>query len=428
MKRTLKAVLLAVVLILGWATSNFFATTEGWLLTPLASSDSSTEFYNALEARAQSDFTGNLVYAIYKEGALATTQAFSKGRPVNQDTVFGVSSLSKWVTAVGVYVLVEQGKLDLDAPVSRYLKRWQLPESDFNNEHVTLRKLLSHTAGITDGLGHNGFQPGEPVQDLVSHLTSAQDADEGKSGKVQVGIQPGQEWMYSGGSYNLIQLIIEDTTGLGFAKFMQQAVFEPLGMVKSGYQVDREADDTAQYFAENMELLVYPNYTSLAATGLYTTLNDFSRFVTSQIDSKTTSADLPRLLSDKSLIDMRQAIAKVDGLEIWGAGPMLYAPTNTGEYIIGHGGQSPFLNSSARLDPTTGNAFIAFQTGNKNALASDLGTHWTTWLTGKPDIFILRNTLPLMIERIFLGSVFIVGITLAWLVFQFVKIRKTRRM
>lgn len=214
-------------------------------------------------------------------------------------------------------------------------------------------------------------------------------------------MKPGQEWMYSGVSYNLIQLIIEDTTGLGFAKYMQQAVFEPLGMLKSGYQVDREADDTAQYFGENMELLVYPNYTSLAATGLYTTLNDLSRFVKSQIESNITSADLPRLLSDQSLFDMRQAIAKVDGLDIWGAGSMLYALTNKGEYIIGHGGQSPFLNSSARLDPTSGNAFIAFQTGYKNALASDLGTHWTTWLTGKPDIFILRNTLPVMIERIF---------------------------
>ena len=67
--------------------------------------------------------------------------------------------------------LVEAGKLDLDAPVSTYLTRWSLPTSEFDNSGVTVRRLLSHTAGLTDGLGYGGFAPGQLVQPIEASLT-----------------------------------------------------------------------------------------------------------------------------------------------------------------------------------------------------------------------------------------------------------------
>ena len=75
--------------------------------------------------------------------------------------------------------LVDNGQLDLDAPVSNYLTRWQLPPSPFNNQEVTVRRLLSHTAGLTDGLGYSGFEEGHPLQSLEQSLTKAADADSG---------------------------------------------------------------------------------------------------------------------------------------------------------------------------------------------------------------------------------------------------------
>jgi CubicO group peptidase (beta-lactamase class C family) len=65
--------------------------------------------------------------------------------------------------------LVEAGKLELDAPVSTYLRRWKLPESDFDNDGVTVRRLLSHTAGLTDGLGYGGFNRASPCNGLRIH-------------------------------------------------------------------------------------------------------------------------------------------------------------------------------------------------------------------------------------------------------------------
>ena len=72
----------------------------------------------------------------------------ARGAAVTPDTVFRVGSISKSVTAWGVLRLVQQGKLDLDAPVERYLTRWHLPRSPFDADGVTIGRLLSHSAGL----------------------------------------------------------------------------------------------------------------------------------------------------------------------------------------------------------------------------------------------------------------------------------------
>ena len=107
--------------------------------------------------------------------------------------------MSKWVTAWGVLTLVEAGKLDLDKPVSTYLTRWKLPPGAFPNDGVTVRRLLSHMAGLTDGLGYAGFKPGVPLQRLEDSLTRAADASPGADGAVRrldrrlLGAQPAVE-------------------------------------------------------------------------------------------------------------------------------------------------------------------------------------------------------------------------------------------
>jgi CubicO group peptidase (beta-lactamase class C family) len=97
-----------------------------------------------------------IAVGLIRNGETVFTRGFGFGdiesrAPVTSGTVFNIGSASKSVTAWGVMHLVEQGKIDLDAPVSRYLTRWQLPESDFEHDGVTVRRLLSHTAGLSPG-------------------------------------------------------------------------------------------------------------------------------------------------------------------------------------------------------------------------------------------------------------------------------------
>jgi CubicO group peptidase (beta-lactamase class C family) len=417
MKKIVLSVLVVIILSGMWGGLRFFALMEGWLLEPWAETENTVAFAKYLKSEVNDNFRGNAAYALIERGEIVDTHFVSTGKPVDEQSVFGVASVSKWVTAMAVMRLVEQGVLDLDTPVSQYLKRWQLPQSKFDNEQVTLRLLLSHTAGIEDGLGHDGFAPGKPIQPLTEHLTKAADADPGVSGRVVVTQPPGESWDYSGGSYNLIQLIIEDVTQTGFQEAMHGLLFEPLGLKNTYFQVDRNDPLLTEYYGEGQQVREYPNYTSLAATGLYTNLTDMHKLMTANVVLQFSDIRTTPLLSKNSLMQMQQPEAFVSGQAIWGAGVMLFAPSDTG-FIIGHGGKSPYLNSTVRFDPETGDGFIMFQTGNEEAFASDMATQWTLWQTGKPDIYLVTNRIGGVIQDIILGTLFIVIAVIAYWVWR----------
>ena len=166
---------------------------------------------------------------------MLNTKNFVGWKASQQNIRFSSRIIQQVDLELGIMKLVEDGKLDLDAPVSKYLTRWQLPPSEFNNEAVTVRRLLSHTAGLTDGLGYSGFETGTAVQSIEQSLTKASDSDEGSTGAVYVGIEPGSEFKYSGGSYTLLQLLVEEVSDHSFASFMKESIFEPLGMIHSTF-------------------------------------------------------------------------------------------------------------------------------------------------------------------------------------------------
>jgi CubicO group peptidase (beta-lactamase class C family) len=351
---TLSAIAICVVI-------NIVSTKQGWFTQAMAPKGNSTLFMSSAVESIKEKSNGNVMLMLVEKGLVFDKFSSSKGITVNSETIFGVSSISKWVAAVGVMKLVQAGKLDLDVPVSKYLTRWQLPASEFDNDGVTIRRLLSHTAGITDGLGHNGFDTKEQVQPLTEHLTQALDIDDGTSGKVLV------------------------------------------GMKNTGYEHD-EVSSLAQYFDIDGNLSNYPYYTSLAATGLYTNADDLLKFVKlhTQVDDQKPS----QILSKKTLRMMREPEAKMMGLDLWGLGPIIFTNNNNGDYIFGHGGLSPGLNATVRVNPDTGNAIIMLTTGNR-ALATDTATQWTLWETGNPDIIMLKNMIPRMIKKMLIACIVI---------------------
>src|SRR5262249_16191460 len=127
----------------------------------------------------------------------------------------------------------EEGKLALDAPVAP--RRWQLPPSDFDARKVTLRRLLSHTAGLSLH-GYPGFWPPASVPTLEASLGG----DTNGAGDVGIELEPGTKWQYSGGGYTLAQLLVEEASAQGFAAYMQANVVLPLGMTHSAYGWTKE--------------------------------------------------------------------------------------------------------------------------------------------------------------------------------------------
>ena len=417
MKAVLRMGLATIGLLLVWVALVFFSTSEGWLKQPLAPRGDSAAFMIAASRTLDSGQAGNAVMAVIQDGAVHGVHAASLGAAVNADTVFQTASLSKWVTAWGVMALVEQGKLDLDAPVSRYLKRWTLPPSAFDNSKVTARRLLSHTAGLTDGLGYAGFAPGTPVQSLEASLTQVADASPGASGKVQVGIEPGTTWRYSGGGYAVLQLLIEDLSGEPFEAFMQRAVFQPLGMVHSTFDWSPAKGTTlATFYGKDAQPATHFRFSAVAASSLYTSVSDLTRFLQAHLPGKQGEPVGRGVLAQATLAQMWQPTGSLYGQPIWGLGTMLYADNRAGGFVVGHDGNNePAINTAVRLNPATGNGIVILETG-KPLLATRLANEWVFWEADRVDFLAFKLAMPGMLRWIGWGCLAIVVLvpTVAW--------------
>ena len=178
--------------------------------------------------------------AIVRDGRPAWSKGYGqaskeRGGAVTPDTVFQVGSISKSVTAWGVMRLVQQGKLDLHAPVEWYLTRWHLPRSPYDADGVTIERLLSHTAGLNS----QDYSPiaVRPLPSLEASLAGDSGGVNARSGSddVRITIEPGRQHNYSNGGYTLLQLVIEEVTGRSFASYMQHVVLDPLRMTHSTF-------------------------------------------------------------------------------------------------------------------------------------------------------------------------------------------------
>lgn len=397
-----------------WATLVFLGTANGWWREPLAPPGDAAGFAAAVAARLQSESVGNAAFRMLSGGKVAAEHYHSIGEPVTADTRFQMASVSKWLTAWGVLRLVQAGRVDLDAPVDDYLTRWQLPEGEFDNREVTARRLLSHTAGLTDGLGYDGFLPGTPVPSLEASLSRAADAMPGADGRTRVGMEPGSGWLYSGGGFALLALLIEEVSGRPFASYMQAEVLDPLGMRRSTFDLTRadprtEAGprDVATAYDTDGTPVPYRRFAAPSAAGLYSSAADLTRFLQAQLPGPSGEPPGRGVLAGDTLMRMFEPHASARGTDIWGLGVMLYAPNGAGGHVIGHEGRNvPAINTSVRLDPSTGNGVVLLVTGNPD-LASALGSEWVFWQTGRLDVMTYAAATGDMIIAVAIGWIVI---------------------
>ena len=406
----------ALLAALVFAAIIVFGALEGWGRKPLASPGDDAAFAVAISNRLRAETNGNAALIVVKAGLPVHEVFVSKGAPVDRDTRFQVASLSKWVTALGVMTLVEQGKIDLDAPVSTYLTRWKLPASEFDNSRVTVRRLLSHTAGMTDGLGYGGFKPGQPIQSLEASLTHAADADPGTDGRVRVGQEPGDAFQYSGGGYTLLQLIVEEVSGRAFNAYMTDTVLAPLGMTGSTFLLEDGAANVAENFDAKGTRVPLPRYTALAATSLFTNATDMARLIAAHRPGPAGEPVGRGVLRPETLMAMRKPQAQQYGADVWGSGVVLYAPNQSGDFVIGHDGNNrPAINTSVRLDPATGDGIVLLETGNR-LLATKLAGEWVFWSVGKVDVLtvVMERRSTLIRAALWAGGAFVAVFLLVW--------------
>src|SRR4051812_12660705 len=198
---------------------------------------------------------------------------------VTPRTLFQAGSISKPVAATAALYLVENGKLSLDEDVNHKLMSWKVPENEFTKtEKVTLRRLMSHTGGLTI----HGF-PGYDVDDKLPSLTQIFNGEKpANTEPIRVDIVPGTQARYSGGGVTIEQQLMIDVTGKQFPALLKETVLDKIGMTDSSYEQPLPAARGAMtacgtYMDGKPVHGKWHVYPEMAAAGLWTTPTDLAK-------------------------------------------------------------------------------------------------------------------------------------------------------
>jgi len=220
-----------------------------------------------------------------------------KQLPVERDTIFRVYSMSKSITSAAALVLVEEGKLDLDAPVAKYLPEFaDTKVFDGETERpakspITVKDLFLHTSGIT--YGNAGGSPTEKMFEATDALDMHSDVElmATKIGQIPLAFDPGTKWQY-GASIDVLGYLVQVVSGEPLEAFLQQRIFGPLGMTDTAFYVpaEKQARFAANYFSDGKGRLIIRDEPSKspyllkpglasAGGGLVGTASDYMRFL-----------------------------------------------------------------------------------------------------------------------------------------------------
>ena len=246
------------------------------LTVSAAAEETADPVEEAIAAAATFGGAVSIQYALWQDGAVTDTGAsgvYSKteNRALTEDNLYGIGSVSKIYTTVAVMQLAEQGKVSLDAPVTRYLKDFRMADSRYKD--ITVRMLLNHSSGIM-GTGLAGavlFDDADPsATDGLLEALSTQ----------RLIADPGAYSVYCNDGFTLAELVVEAVSGMDFMDYVDRYILDPIGLDDT-YAPGGDFD-TARlaktYSGNSTEALPVDSLNAIGAGGLYATASDLASF------------------------------------------------------------------------------------------------------------------------------------------------------
>jgi D-alanyl-D-alanine carboxypeptidase len=304
----------------------------------------------AIEARAASRtaedrFSGAILLA--QNGRVLFRKAYGladreRRRPNRLDTQFRFGSMGKMFTAVAIMQLVENGEVDLEAPIGTYLPDY--PNPDVATK-VTVAHLLSHTGGTGDIFGPDFDRRKTSLRSTGAYVDLY--------GRRALEFEPGTRWDYSNFGFILLGRIVEQVSGLPYDDYIRRNIFRPAGMASTGNRPESEIlpRRAVGYMGSGARLeradpLLPLNGT--AAGGGYSTVGDFHRFVVGLTSHRLLGRESLRKLIEGGV---KMADGKFAGFDFGGTMP-------DGRRFFGHGGGFPGISGSLQHFPDSGITLI----------------------------------------------------------------------
>lgn len=351
--------------------------------------------------------------ALVHEGNLVWSNAYGyadlhKHTPLTKEARLRVQSISKSVTAWGVMKLVEQGHIELDAPVQSYLKNWSFPESSYATETLTVRQLLNHSAGLPLGDIFLRYSPKDEMPSLKERL----------SAEVFLFQEPGARFSYSNTGFNLLELLIEEVTGRTFSSYMEQEILLPLGMDHSSFQWSEVFDPPVPngYDLKGREIPVYV-YPEKASGGLFATAEDIGLFLTAGMAVNTEESSI---LDQKSIEELYSP-----NMEHLGLYTMVFDSYGLGHYIerlkdgsiaVSHGGQGTGWMSHFHSIPVSGDGIVLLANSQRSwPMISYVLADWSHWIGHSP-LGMSRIATADFILWIVVGLILFLALLILWTV------------
>jgi CubicO group peptidase (beta-lactamase class C family) len=319
---------------------------------PLTAADLDAFFSGAIGALMVERRVPGAVAIVVKDGAVRWSRGFgvadlATGRPIDPDmTLFRVASVSKLFTATAVMQLVEQGRLDLDADVNGYLTDLQVPAAF--GKPVTLRNLLTHTAGFDDGFLHGSERLGDPPMPLGAYLARFLPP------RVQ---PPGVLLSYSNHGIALAGHVVESVSGEPFRDYVRDHVLLPLAMTESDFSLPLPPPPALavgyDWKGDHFEPAALDRLRWAPAGDLYTSAGEIARFMLAHLaDGRVPGSDARILRSDTARAMHARAFTHRPELSGWclGFDEERWNDVRT----IGHGGSWHGYGTELLLVPDAG--------------------------------------------------------------------------
>jgi CubicO group peptidase (beta-lactamase class C family) len=336
-----------IVLVASLATQATFAANKHDLPTAEPekvgmSSQRLTTLTNGMKALVAEGKLSGVVTMVSRHGKVVHFEATGKrdiatNAPMNKDAIFRIYSMSKPITGVAMMMLFEEGKWQLNDPVAKYipefrgLKVYSASNADgVPQVHpMTMRELMSHTAGFTYGLFSNTSVDKLQVDADVLNINNTLDEFIKRVAKLPLNAQPGSEWHYSI-SVDIQGYLVQKLSGMPFDEYLDKRIFKPLGMVDTAFYVPKEKlnrfaemytyDKQGKLAVEtaglNHDFSKKPAFSS-GGGGLVSTATDYMRFCQMLLNGGQLNG--VRLLSPRTVELMRTNVLP-PGMPILGPG------------------------------------------------------------------------------------------------------------
>ncbi len=316
--------------------------------------------------------------ALVEEGRMVWSDAYGyadlaqriKMTPV---THCRAQSIAKSITAWGVIKLADEGRIDLDSPVSTYLTSWEFPGNPDYAGEVTVRQLLTHTGGVQRGTVGVHYRPEEDRPSLYSNLSQ----------EARFRHRPGETFLYSNPGYNVLEVLVEDVTGQSFADYMKQHILLPLGMRQADFewQPDWIPGAAVGYDVQGDPVPVYV-YPEKASGGLFATVEDLAAFAAAAAGEP--SPETRAVLNPAAQAQLYTPQAALTGQyrlisESYGLGHFI-EPLSEERSAVWHGGQGHGWMTHFHAVPGTGRAVVILTNSQRSwPVIARILRDWSAW-------------------------------------------------